>query len=86
VTSLFHKIEVDARHGDVASMLKKPMEKRLYPEWGMGMVSLDSPGNINRPRLVRLLKDVRVASNTSKLSVEARVLLRDFTLQVAHAA
>jgi hypothetical protein len=67
-------------------LLLKPVKKRLFPEWGMGMADLDAKAVLNRPRLASLINDTAGRNNTSGLTVEARLLLNDFKQQVSSAA
>lgn len=82
VIGLAEKIQRDPRHTQVEVLVNKTVGRRLFPEWGMGMVDLDRKVNIDRERLMRLVNDVRAVHNTSNLAVEARVLLSDFRQQL----
>ncbi|MBV8781125.1 MAG: hypothetical protein JO353_06980 [Phycisphaerae bacterium] len=62
------------------------MNRRVFPEWGMGLVDLDAPMNVDLIRLRGLLDHVRAASDTARLSVEARMLINDFKMQVLKSA
>lgn len=86
VLKLFETIRKDTRHAEVEIMLSKSVSRRLYPEWGMGLVDLSSPLELDRTRMARMISDIRCAGDTKSYSIEARVLLRDFENQAELAA
>ncbi len=86
IEPLFVRISADPRHAAVERLLSKPVRKRMFPEWGMGMADLDKQVTLNRPRLIDLLETIRARTETSTHSIEARVLLNDFRQQLQHAA
>lgn len=86
VEPLFARISADPRHTAIERLLSKPVRRRLFPEWGMGLADLDKKGALDRPRLAELLETIRARTDTSSHSVEARVLLNDFRQQLQPAA
>jgi hypothetical protein len=86
VESLFNRISADPRHADVQKLLLKPVNKRLFPEWGMGIADLESKASLSRDRLQMLINDIAARTDTSGLTVEARMLISDFQRQVTMAA
>jgi len=48
----------------------------------MRLLNLDAKIKLDRDRMIRLIKDIRVRTDTGRLGVEARVLLQDFKLQL----
>ena len=61
VEAIFEKIELDARHRDVAILHFKPIEKRCFGEWSMAFagsidpdaLKLDIKGVLNGPEQIR---------------------------------
>ena len=86
IRSLFDRIARDPRHQNVQLLLCKPVKHRLFPEWGMGLVDLQTNATLKRDRLQRLIEDIADGHNTSNLAVESRVLLQDFRQQLHEAA
>jgi Sensors of blue-light using FAD len=86
IDSLFTLISRDARHSDVDCLFNKPVARRLYPEWGMGLANLRSPLVLDRDRLRRIIGDLVIAPAARALSLESRVLLNDFREQARFAA
>ena len=85
VESLFAKIASDRRHTNVTILLKKSVRKRLFPEWGMLLAALESDTTIYTDRFTAMLDDVHSRIDTADFSVEARMLINDFKLQVETA-
>ena len=83
VDPLFDTIRADPRHTAVERLLAKPVRKRMFPEWAMGLADLNQNAPLNRPRLIELLETIRTRTDTAGHSVEARVLLNDFRQQLA---
>ena len=86
VAALFEKIRSDPRHSDVRCLLCKNVDKRMFPEWSMGLADLRAKSVLNRDRLTRMIDDVREHTDTAGRAVEARVILTDFRQQLARAA
>jgi hypothetical protein len=82
VDELFNRIASDERHSDVRCMLRKEVGKRLYPEWGMKIFDPREDASLDHGRMSRMINDIQAHTNTRDLSVEARVLLNDFRLQL----
>ena len=85
VERLFEKIAADARHRDVQCLLRKSIRRRLFPEWGMMLADLDRGAKISAERLTQLIEAVRANIDTGELTVEARILIADFKLQMDSA-
>jgi hypothetical protein len=86
IRPLFERIAHDPRHTAVELLLDKPIRKRMFPEWGMGLADLDKKGSLDRARLMNLIDTVRARTHTGTTSVEGRLLLNDFRQQLQHAA
>jgi Sensors of blue-light using FAD len=86
VTALYEKISADPRHSHVELLLSKTVNKRLFPEWGMGLLNPDCKEVITVQRLRRLVEEVRNNHDTALHTVETRLLLNDFRMQLDHAA
>ncbi len=86
IESLFETISRDPRHTSVEPLLKKPIRRRMFPQWGMGLADLDKKATLDRTRLNELLETIRTRTDTSTHSVEARILLNDFRQQLHEAA
>jgi hypothetical protein len=84
--ALFAIISGDHRHTDIQSLLRKQVQRRLFPEWSMELADIECQAPINRKRLQSMIEDVRQRTDTSGYSVESRMLLNDFRLQVSQAA
>lgn len=82
IDRLFNRITADPRHAHVSCLLRKDVGKRLYPEWGMRCFKPREDATLDHGRMARMINDIRVHTNTRNLSVEARVLLNDFQLQL----
>ncbi len=82
ITRLFERIARDSRHSDVQQLLCKPVNSRLFPDWGMGLADFRCTKQLDRRRLARILAELRQAIDTSNWSIESRHLLRDFNLQL----
>jgi hypothetical protein len=82
VDALYDRISADPRHGDVRQLLHKQVRARLYPEWGMKTFDPDADAVLDRGRMSRMIADLQARTNTRDLSVEARILLHDFRLQL----
>ncbi len=83
VSSLFGRIKADGRHAGIQCLVFKPVKKRVFPEWSMGLADMDSKARLDRNRLTRMLDDVRGTAPTETFSAEARLLLSDFRQQLA---
>ena len=85
IAALFERIRLDERHGDVCHLISKNVAKRMFPEWSMTLADITAQTHIDRERLVRLIDEVRTARDTGHHSVEARLLINDFTQQMQAA-
>ncbi len=86
VREVFEPIGQDERHSRIELLLAKTVNRRLFPEWAMGLADLRSRTLINRDRLVRMIQDLRAEHDTKQFGVEARMLIHDFSQQLLHAA
>ncbi len=86
ITPLYEHIAKDQRHSHVQMLICKNVAKRMFPEWGMALADFNCKTDLNRDRLQALVNDIRQASDTSHHSVETRVILSDFKLQLSRAA
>ncbi|HVT88123.1 MAG TPA: BLUF domain-containing protein [Tepidisphaeraceae bacterium] len=85
IVPLFEKIRQDRRHSEVRCLLCKNINKRMFPEWGMALANLDSNAVVDHDRLAGLVEEIRLTTDTSHFSVEARILLNDFQHQFSAA-
>ncbi|MEM7681797.1 MAG: BLUF domain-containing protein [Planctomycetota bacterium] len=53
---LFDKVERDPRHHDVRLLVLHPVERRVFTEWGMGLLDLDHHGADAQRKLERLVE------------------------------
>lgn len=86
VEQLYAAIAADPRHTQVQCLLRKSVNHRVYPEWGMGLADPNSENPLDRPRLMQILDDVRSRIATAGHAVEARILINDFKLQFGRDA
>jgi len=57
VMDLYKTIQQDARHYQVATILKRPIQKRDFSEWEMGFVDLGKPELKEVPGYTAFLKE-----------------------------
>ena len=86
ITALYERIACDPRHEAVERLLLKPIARRMFPEWGMEMADVSSKTLIDRPRLLRMVNDIRQNLPTQNSSLETRVLINDYRQQLTKAA
>jgi hypothetical protein len=86
VLALFEIVRADKRHYDVQQLVFKQIQKRLYPEWHMGLADLGRSYEIDRSRMVDMVEDLRSRVETGMLTVEARMLVNDFHAQLHRRA
>ena len=82
IEPLYERISADPRHTNVTCLLRKQVGQRLFPEWSMRIFKPREDANLDHGRMARMINDIRVHTNTRNLSVEARVLMNDFQLQL----
>ncbi len=82
IQTLFDHIRKDPRHEKIELLMKKKVDKRIFREWQMKLVDVRNDAKLDRQRLLNLVSDVSSRLNTGNYSVEARLLLNDFTRQL----
>jgi hypothetical protein len=83
LAEVYRVIASDPRHADVELLVKKQVDRRLYPEWGMELIDLRTGAKLDRARLLSLVTELQTRYNTARYSAEARMLLSDFRQQLA---
>jgi hypothetical protein len=82
VQGLFEKISKDPRHLDVQDILRMESEHRSFTHWGMRLLSLEHPTQLNVARLRELA--VGIGDNTKARTVAPAMLncMREFYQQM----
>lgn len=82
VGGLFDLIHRDPRHAAVRRLLSKPVSGRLFPQWNMGLLNLDSTASSDLRGLTTALRGA-LPDRTRPAGTEgALALLREFRQQL----
>lgn len=75
----FDRILHDRRHRDVHMLQQRRIERRLMPNWAMGMINLDFAGELEKNRFLCAVEAIR--ANAAEAGGSAAALLRAFRQQ-----
>ena len=59
LANLFATIRADARHHNVQQLYFEPAAVRLFPDWRMGLLNLDTIGALDRSRLQSFIERLK---------------------------
>ena len=81
ISNLFARISRDPRHTEVQCLLHKQSRDRLFPEWGMQLAGLHRMRPVDRERITKTLKRLRLAK-FEEPATEAITLLKEIRDQM----
>ncbi len=82
ISSLYTRICSDPRHENAARLQFKEVSQRLFPAWGMQLVSTNQSLTLDRERIDKVLLRLRLSKGDNQ-AAEAVALLEEFRLQFA---
>lgn len=80
----FDRIARDSRHTDVRVLLDGPIPNRLFEGWAMGVLNVDTAGQIDRERFDRLVSAFGSTATPAPANARALELLWDFKAHASH--
>ena len=79
----YDRITRDDRHTDIHLLLDGPIQPRTFDRWAMGLLNVDTAGEIDRDRFDRIIRAFQPGQGPVAENALAVLLLKEFRSHVA---
>lgn len=79
----YDRITRDPRHTELRLLLDGPIAKRTFSRWAMGLLNLNSTGEVHLERFTRITQAFPAGAHPMAKNTLAVTLLKEFRMQMA---